>query len=293
MMDFMQKYGNQASIIGIMRNEGLLAECIKCDKCNENMHEGKRDGSDGVRWLCKKRNCRRSKSIRENSFFANTKLTLYNCMLLLHLWSNEFTEKLILNQFSFATQTVVDWANYCRELCVIYFDNQNDKIGGVGTIVELDETVIVKRKYDRGRVLKEGWLFGGIERTTDGSFKCFMRVVYNRSENHLVHIIQSHVYPGTHIITDGWAAYRNLEKFGYKHSVVVHETNFVSPENTIINTQKIESTWCSLKRFIRSRGTHKGDYYVDYIYEWIFRRIHPDVFESLLHVIRSEYNFNE
>lgn len=39
-----------------------------------------------------------------------------------------------------------------------------------GVIVEIDETVVVRRKYERGRVTgkKDVWLFGGVERGTHG-----------------------------------------------------------------------------------------------------------------------------
>jgi len=121
-------------------------------------------------------------------------------------------------------------------------------IGGVGTIVEIDETLAVKRKYNRGRVMMtDGWLFGGIERRSDGQFKCFLRMVYNRCEDHPVHLIQQHVRLGTRVITDGWGAYRNLSSYGYQHEVVIHDQNFVSPQDFSIHTQKIESTWSSLK----------------------------------------------
>jgi IS1 family transposase len=211
-------------------------------------------------------------------------------MLFIHLWSKGYTEQLICDDFSFSKVTVVDWSRFCRDLCVYYFETSGQQIGGPGTIVEIDETLVVKRKYERGRVLSEGWLFGGIERRADGVFNCFMRVVYNRSEPHLTHLIRQHVAPGTLIMTDGWAAYSNLDSMGYLHQVVVHEDNFVSPIDSNIHTQTIEATWYSLKRFIRARGTHKGSHLFEYICEWIFRRKFPDVFESLLDVIRSKYN---
>jgi len=185
----------------------------------------------------------------------------------------------------------VDWLRYCRDLCVFYFESDTTIIGGENTIVEIDETLAVKRKYNRGRMLVDGWLFGGIERRNDGIFKCFMKMVYNRSEEHLTSIIREHVLPGTHIVTDGWAAYRNLSSMGYFHSVVIHEENFVSPTDRAIHTQTIESTCSSLKRFIRARGTHKGNFYLEYICEYLFRRKNMDVFNALLDVIRRKYTF--
>ena len=84
-------------------------------------------------------------------------------MLFIHLWSKGYSEKLILDDFPFAKVTVIDWSRYCRELCVFYYENIVSVIGGEGKTVELDETVVVKRKYNRGRMLAAGWLFGGIE----------------------------------------------------------------------------------------------------------------------------------
>ena len=138
------------------------------------------------------------------------------------------------------------------------FESDVTVIGGPGCIVEIDETLAVKRKNNTGRVLTVGWLFGGIERRDDTEFKCFMHLVYNRSEPHLTHMIRQHVAPGTTIITDGWPAYRNLGSAGYTHRVVIHEENFVSPIDQHVHTQRIESTWSSLMRFIRRHGTNKG-----------------------------------
>jgi IS1 family transposase len=158
--------------------------------------------------------------------------------------------------------------------------------------VEIDETMAVKSKYDKGRALAAGWLFGGIERRNDGQFNCFIRLVYNRSEAHLTHLIQEHVAAGTHIMTDGWAAYRNLSSRGYTHSVVVHEDNFVSPVDANVHTQTIESTWSSLKRFIRAHGTNKGEYYLEYVCEYPFRRKFTNVFDALVNVLRAKYPLN-
>ena len=33
----------------------------------------------------------------------------------------------------------IDWCNFCRELCVVYIAEHSQKIGGPGTVVEVDE----------------------------------------------------------------------------------------------------------------------------------------------------------
>lgn len=291
LFEFMHEYYDASIVVRKVRTIGLLPVEMRCAICADLMIDRQEPNTDGLIFSCDKRSCRKRKSIRATSFFEKAKLTLCDCMLLLHLWSKGYSEKLIIDDFSFSNKTVVDWFRFCRDLCVHHFEADNTIIGGPGTVVEIDETMIVKRKYNRGRILTAGWLFGGIERRDDGEFRCFMRVVYNRSEAHLTHLIRQHVALGTHIITDGWTAYANLSSMGYSHSVVVHEENFISPEDNSVHTQRIEATWSSFKRFIRSHGTNKGEHYLEYVCEYLFRRRFPAVFDGLLNVIRQKYPF--
>lgn len=286
LFEFLYVFGNENTIVSTLQDKALLRQHCTCERCGDSMKLQKSEKRDGVRFGCSKRSCRTRKSIRAGSFFEEVRLSLCDSMLLLHLWSKGYTEKLVCDDFSFATQTVVDWFRFCRELCVSHFESQQDAIGGPRSVVEIDETHIVRRKYDRGRQLQAGWLVGGIERRTDGRFRAFFVIVYNRSGPHLKHLIQKHVVPGTHIITDGWPGYAGLSDLGYQHSVVIHEDNFVSPDDSQIHTQRIESTWGSLKRFIRARGTNKGEFLAEYICEYIFRKLFEDVFGAVLNEIR-------
>lgn len=292
LFDFFRLYYDPSTIVARLRRDGLLPMAINCPTCEDLMVDLSVQNQDGLIFSCNKRSCRKRKSIRTNSFFENSRLSLCESMLILHLWAKGYTEKLILDDFHFAKQTVVDWFRFCRDLCMFSFESDNSVIGGPGSVVELDETLAVKRKNNQGRILYAGWLFGGIERRNDGQFNCFVRMVYDRSEAHLTHLIRQHVALGTHIITDGWSAYRNLSLLGYSHSVVIHEQNFVSPADDQVHTQTIEATWSSFKRFIRSRGSNKGAFHLEYVCEYLFRRKNTDVFSSLLTTIRQKYTFD-
>ena len=140
-------------------------------------------------------------------------------------------------------KTAIDYYNFCREICAVSLSKRNqDIIGGVGTTVEIDESKLFKRKYNRGRFLsmQEGWAFGGVCRET---FKKFVELVPDRSEATLLPIIQRHIKPGTHIMSDEWRAYFNLNKYGYIHDKINHSENFVNPEDPNIHTQRIENAW--------------------------------------------------
>eukprot|EP00094_Tigriopus_californicus_P013887 TCALIF_13442-PA protein Name:"Protein of unknown function" AED:0.31 eAED:0.31 QI:0/0/0/0.66/0/0/3/0/81 len=69
---------------------------------------------------------------------------------------------------------------------------------------EIDETLVAKAKYHRGRAVPQTWLFGGIE--------CFMVKVPDCSTQTLETAIQRYILPGSHVISDGWAAYPGINQ---------------------------------------------------------------------------------
>ena len=72
-----------------------------------------------------------------------------------------------------SSATSTDLARFCREICMIaLLAADRGVIGGDGHIVEVDESKFSLRKYNRGRDLRSGWVFGGFDRTTG----CFFRV---------------------------------------------------------------------------------------------------------------------
>jgi transposase-like protein len=146
------------------------------------------------------------------------------------------------------------------------------KENGESIVVELDETVIYKRKYNRGQCPKQRWLFGGLERV---SKKCFLGLIPNRKADTLLQEIHEHCLPGSLLLTDGLASYKHLNVvFGgiYAHDIVVHEHNFVNPDDALVHTQSVESMWSSIKRKNRIRkGTHSA-VLKSYLEEFMWRR---------------------
>ena len=127
-----------------------------CDKCRRPMKERKADKNDQVMFECAKKECRIARSIKTGFFYENARLGLSEAMLFIHLWSKEYPEKLVGDDFWFSDYTIVDWSRFCRELCVEHFEQATDIIGGPGCIVEIDETMAVKRKYERERIVAAG-----------------------------------------------------------------------------------------------------------------------------------------
>ena len=77
-----------------------------------------------------------------------------------------------------------------------------EKIGGFGQIIEIDQCQIGRRKYHRGRIPNEIWLFGGINR--HDKKQVFIEQVPDRKKNTLLPEIVKHIMDGSVIMSDGW-----------------------------------------------------------------------------------------
>ncbi|VDK49657.1 unnamed protein product, partial [Anisakis simplex] len=151
--------------------------------------------------------------------------------------------------------------------------------GGVGKTVEIDETVITKRKYGVGRCVRQQWIFGGVE---IDSGECFLVPVDNRSAATLMPLIYKHILPGTTIVSDCWASYSQIQGADYSHLTVNHSLNFVDPVTSAC-TNHIESLWQKFKQAHRTRfGTHRT-LLPAYIEEFVWRKKFsgPDAFYHL------------
>lgn len=119
--------------------------------------------------------------------------------------------------------------------------SDQSKIGGQGEFVEIDESMLYRRKYNVGRILGSGWLFGGIQRSDKS--KVFLAMVPDRTAETLLDVIQQRILPGTTIVSDCWRSYFHIGSFGYTHLTVNHSVNFVDPLVPEAHTQNIECTW--------------------------------------------------
>nr|CDJ82544.1 Hypothetical protein CBG18604 [Haemonchus contortus] len=144
-------------------------------------------------------------------------------------------------------QTDQQWSQWFRDVLVEHYTNNAVQVGGPNTIVQIDETNIVRRKYNVGHVVRKDWLVGGVQ---DGAKLVFIEIVENRDAAILERIIQQHVAPGGSIPTDMWSGYNDLSNLGYTHEMVNHSVNFVDPA-TGVHTQRIEGLWSILKDRIR------------------------------------------
>ncbi len=274
-----------------LKDENLIAVSRNCPICGMEMNWSKtRDRSDGYKWECRKqKDNKRHKtefSIREKSWFEKSNMTIPEIIKLTYWWCADLNQKEICRQLKLGSSTVVDWCNFCREVCEVTILKNIQPIGGDGVRVQIDESKVGKRKYHRGHLVEGQWVFGGIEEDCRNSF---MFAVENRSEKTLMPLIKKWIKPGSIIISDCWKSYVNIEKHGYTHSTVNHSQEFVNDQGD--HTNKIEGHWRQMKLSLPTHGRRKY-HYSSYLaeFQWRYTNKEKDLFFQFLEDIKSIYD---
>lgn len=94
---------------------------------------------------------------RKGSFFEGSHLPLVSLIVLMWAWAYSMPLH-HASEFAYVSKcTAITWYNYFREVCAHHLSNGDHKLGGCGVVVEIDETKIAHRKYNRGRRVRDQW----------------------------------------------------------------------------------------------------------------------------------------
>ena len=96
--------------------------------------------------------CRRKKSTSKDSFFDGSHLTLAKILALMYFWRRRQVSPRPRSMSECRQQ---QWYQYFRDICSWKLLRTPASLGGQGKIVQIDESVMVKAKYHRGRQLRE------------------------------------------------------------------------------------------------------------------------------------------
>lgn len=272
-------FSDEQKCIQYLFEHGAFYPSRECPKCGQNMKRS--DGSDA--WRCTKSKCGGQLSIRRGSFFSKSRLECRQIMCLAYLWLNKIPTTSIIAMTGTSSATVTAFNNYFRNLVADSLEQEDCVIGGPGVIVELDESKLGKRKYNRGHRVDGVWVLGGIERTP--AKKVFIEQVEDRSAETLLEVIGRRVLPGSVVFTDMWRGYSSItELLGHEHRVVNHSVEFVSIDGTHTNT--IEATWCGLKLMIPKRNRTQN--VEGHLWEYIWRKTNTgDIWNAFLDALKE------
>lgn len=151
--------------------------------------------------------------------------------------------------------------------------------------IEVDETFIGGKAMNRRYVpnfsekAKE-IIMGMVQRNG----KAYLRHIPTTGKWELLKQIQENINPNARVITDQFAGYMQLTKFGYKHDFVNHQETYVLGD---IHTQNIEGLWSGLKRGIYGVYRHVSAKYLqqyanEYAWRYNYRSLGDGMFDMLL-----------
>jgi len=204
-----------------LRDSGVFYNMLSCRVCGEDMRPNNRSGE----FTCRKRSCNVHLSARVHTFFYGSHLKSCKIMHLAYLWLNRNTQTQAMNESGCSSNTVTAFYSHFRSLVATTLDDEDAQIGGPGVIVEIDETKLGKRKYNRGHRVDGVWILVGVEKIDVR--KVFMRRIENRSQTTLNSIIHKYVLPGSIVYTDMWKGYTGLaSSLGLDHQTVNHSICF-------------------------------------------------------------------
>lgn len=256
---------------------GLIDNKKDCPSCKTPMNYVKSAKDiDKYNWKCI---CNKKISIRSSSHFSGSRLKLSTIIKILYKVADGNEILNISNNLMVNRKVVSGWVRLFREASAEYIIDNNEMLGGIDEdgkpiTVEIDESLFFRRKYNRGRIIDGTWYVAGIER---GSSKCFIIPTIRRNKVAMKEIIDSHILPGTNIVTDEWKAYKaaikelNIENgIIFSHDRINHTYFFVDPRDPRIHTQTIEGFFSRSKYYLRKKnGINKNEQYL-YLLEFLW-----------------------
>ena len=134
------------------------------------------------------------------------------------------------------------------------------------------------------------WVLGAVEQETG---RCQLQVVANRDRAMLDPTLEQWLLPGTHIISDSWAACNHLDQLNqgvYLHDVIIHEHNFIDSIHDWLHTNTIKGTWMRAKQKLQHQHGTSRALFPFYLDEFICcNNLGPHKFGKMVKSIRQFY----
>ncbi|CAF1014941.1 unnamed protein product [Brachionus calyciflorus] len=232
-------------------------------------------------------------SYRNNTFLDFFDLSVNKLFNIIYHWSIQCSQTDIQEILKVSRPTINKVFQNLRKVCIKQLNKENIVLGGNGVVVEIDESLFVRVKHNKGKDLKRDqvWVFGLYERDTT---RCLFFVVVKRDAVNLLNLIYKYVAPNSIIHSDCWASYNRIKRLdkNYVHRTVNHDLYFVDPV-TRCHTNSIESIWCSAKMHLKKMRGVKRCYLQSYLDEYTWRHnknlTRYGAFEAVLSSISNIY----
>lgn len=200
------------------------------------------------------------------------------------------TEDFLVYQTAVSKPSVLDWCNYCRDLCLTYLIKQSQPLGGPNTVIEIDES-----KFDgcNGHRLSGQWIFSGIQQQSNWS--CFIFPVGEKKDGaSLIEIIEQWVKPGTTLLCN-WKPLERLTTDGYNYLTLSHNMTFKNVDEAELGPSCTNSScnfWKTIRSSVSSENLNCENAFDSAMGERIWRKQQgdEDVFLSFIKAVKFVYS---
>lgn len=257
-------FGTCEEIWAILTEVGIIPKTPLCPHClPEHVPLPLSSAAKNLHFSIQCSRCRKSSSVLDGTdLFEVKKMRLFFATAQAWLFG-EKTEDMVA-KFPINKRTCQKYIQIVRNVIdrtlAQIEGSDEEKIGGEGKVVEVDECHLFSRKYGRGRVLKNEkmWVVGLIERGKEGGKRARFLLTEKRGANVLVPFIKSKVKPGTLLISDEWKGYSSELDEDYKRATVNHSKEYGHKEviggvEVLINTNHIEREWREVRKVLENR----------------------------------------
>lgn len=273
----------------LMENRFIRRE-VMCVSCGIYMSLSKYTKSkDKYGWRCYNSKCKNHKkyfSIRINSFFNDFSIPFVDVFRIIIKYGCRVPLYCIINSIRFNRETTSKVIQHLKAL-IPQADFSNDKLGGPGKIIQVDETMLnYKIKSHRGRTPNNKTDALCIVETIGSITKCYAEIINDKKMSTILPIIIKHVSANSVIHTDEHGAYCKLKDYFLEHSTVCHKYEFVN-SNDGTHTQSIESFHNELKLEIKRRKGVKSNERRTFLREFCFYfNNRNNFFTSIINLIK-------
>lgn len=271
-----------------LQQHGIIASRKKC-KCGREMHlrtyEGKPPGwRKRSHHHCTVKSC----SVRAGSWLCDMRSSLLAIVKFLNAWCQELTSvEWCRKELRMKERLAVKLEDSLREVCAHSISSKSvTKIGGPGKIVEVDESLYIRRKDNSEKLNPVQWVIGGVCKETK---ECFIVEVAHRSGPALLNSIRNHIAEGSIIYSECWRRYNVEElKGAFADLKMSHKFDFVGPESADQN-QFVDRIWGSVNWRSKKRFGVERETFYSYFIEFIWRHGNHknDILREILDAIRE------
>ena len=188
--------------------------------------------------------CRKVWTSLHDTIFRKSCISCVQFMTLALSWRLKDSNKGQTQSTNISNRSVSTFTLKMNAFADATLKRQKQKLWGLMHVVEIDEALLHRRRNGRGRLKKELWVLGRVERPRKkGDIpKVFFEVLPNRHRQTINPLIRKHIHRGSIICSDCFTSYRKLQDMDYYHFVVNHEYRFIDGP-THAHTQRIEGLW--------------------------------------------------